>query len=68
MTGTTPLATVSTGLHPSWVAVSSGEQFVYVANTGSNTVSAYTMDDTTGSLTVQGTPLTVGAQPSAVAF
>ena len=68
LTATTPLATVSTGSHPSWATISSGEQFVYVANNGGASISTFTMDNTTGALTVVGTPVTTGPQPSAIAF
>lgn len=68
LTATTPVPAISTGLHPSSVVISSGEQFVYVANTGANTISQFTMDDTTGALAVVGTPITSGAQPTALAL
>jgi 6-phosphogluconolactonase (cycloisomerase 2 family) len=40
-------------------------QFAYVANTGDNTVSAYTVDASTGALAAIGAPAVAGASPSA---
>jgi hypothetical protein len=44
-------------------------RFAYVANNGSNDVSAFTIDATTGALTtVPGTPFVAGAGPDSVAI
>jgi 6-phosphogluconolactonase len=41
-------------------------QFSYVANAGDNTVSAYTVDATTGALAAVGTPVATGTSPHAI--
>jgi 6-phosphogluconolactonase len=41
-------------------------QFSYVANAGDNTVSAYTVDATSGALAGVGTPLATGTSPHAI--
>jgi len=47
------------------VTVSCAE-YSYVTNFSDNTVSAYTVDATTGALAVVGTPIATGASPSAI--
>ena len=42
-------------------------QFAYVANAGNNTVSAYTVDATSGALAAVGTPVKTGMSPHAIA-
>jgi 6-phosphogluconolactonase (cycloisomerase 2 family) len=42
-------------------------QFSYVANAGDNTVSAYTVDATSGALAAVGTPVATGTSPHAIA-
>ena len=41
--------------------------FVYVANIGSASISVYAFDSTTGVLSVVGAPVSTGGQPSAIA-
>jgi 6-phosphogluconolactonase len=41
-------------------------QFSYVANAGDNTVSAYTIDATSGALAAVGTPVATGTSPRAI--
>jgi 6-phosphogluconolactonase (cycloisomerase 2 family) len=41
-------------------------QFSYVANAGDNTVSAYTVDATSGALVAVGTPVATGTSPHAI--
>ena len=49
------------------VTCTTGPQFAYVANLGGNTVSAYSINPTTGALTpVTGSPFTTGIFPDAV--
>ena len=71
----TPLspATVSVGSNPVWVAAHFGNtqstvttDFVFVPNIGASSISTFSYDTTTGTLTVVGSPLTVGGQPSAI--
>ena len=69
--------TISTGLTPVWLAVRAGtstvtatggtRNFVYVANIGSASISAYAFDSITGLLGVVGTPVTTQGRPSAIA-
>lgn len=78
----TPLspASISTGLNPVSFVVRSGTtgsdignvtlnptDYVYVANYGAATLSVYTLDTSTGVLTVSAQPITTGGQPSALA-
>jgi 6-phosphogluconolactonase (cycloisomerase 2 family) len=71
-------ATLSTGLNPASVAVRIGPgtalgdggttNYVYVANKGAATISAFSYDTTMGTLTlVTGSPATTAGQPSAIA-
>jgi 6-phosphogluconolactonase len=49
------------------VAVDPHSKFVYVANSGSNSISEFTLNSTTGVLTkVSGSPVNTGAAPAAV--
>jgi 6-phosphogluconolactonase len=41
-------------------------QFSYVANAGDSTVSAYTIDATSGALAAVGTPVATGTSPHAI--
>ena len=56
----------ATGLNPASVAVDPSWKFVYVANCGSNDISAYTINVTTGALTA-GTAVVAGTNPASVA-
>ena len=68
---------ISTGLTPVWLAVRAGtstvtatggtRNFVYVANIGSASISAYAFDSITGLLGVVGTPVTTQGRPLAIA-
>jgi 6-phosphogluconolactonase len=58
----------ATGSNPSSVAVDPLDNFVYVANQGSNNISAFALNAATGALTsIAGSPFAAGTQPSAVA-
>ena len=59
-----------TTANPTSVAVAPNSNFVYVTNDINGTVSGYTFDSTSGAITgpVPGSPYTVGATPSALAF
>jgi DNA-binding beta-propeller fold protein YncE len=51
-----------------WLGVPLQAQFVYVANSGDNTVSGYTMNPVSGALTaIAGSPFKGGSYPNAVA-
>jgi len=78
----TPLSppTISTGLAPVSIAVRAGAtgtnvgntttnptDYVYVANSGAGTISAYTLATASGLLTVLGSPVPNFADPSAIA-
>ena len=55
------------GTEPSSVAVDSQSKFVYAANDGSNNISAYAINATTGALTqVAGSPFGAGDEPAGV--
>jgi 6-phosphogluconolactonase (cycloisomerase 2 family) len=52
---------------PSAVAVDPSSQFVYVANSGSNDISEYTLNAATGALTaISGSPVTTDSAPSTI--
>jgi 6-phosphogluconolactonase len=58
----------ATGSNPSSVAVDPLDNFVYVANQGSNNISAFALNAATGALTsIAGSPFVAGNQPSSVA-
>lgn len=58
---------VPAGSAPVWVATDSGTKFLYVANSGSNDVSAYVIDIAAKTLTpVPDSPFAAGLQPSSV--
>ena len=50
------------------MAVDLSGRFVYVANAGSNNVSAYRLDDNGSLIPVPGSPFPVGNEPESVAF
>jgi hypothetical protein len=57
------------GSHPFSVAVDPSGKFAYVANDGSNNVSAYTIDSTTGALTqLSNSPFPAGSSPLSMAI
>ena len=61
-----PVPFVGTGVAPVWAAVAPNNEFVYVTNFTSNTVSAFTLNTTSGVVAgVGGFP--AGAEPGAVA-
>lgn len=64
--GFTSVGTVATGTDPASVVVDPTGKFLYAANSGSNNVSMYTIDSTTGALTSIGL-VAAGASPIAVA-
>ena len=61
----------ATGTTPAGVTLTPSAAFVYVANRGSNNVSAYTLDSGTGALTAlaggTGNPFAAGTLPSGIA-
>jgi YVTN family beta-propeller protein len=54
------------GTGPDWVAVDPSGKFAYVANFGSNDVSMFTIDATSGALTSTGT-IAAGQSPTSIA-
>jgi 6-phosphogluconolactonase len=57
----------ATGTKPSSVAVDLAHNFVYVANQGSNNISAFALTVSTGALTaIAGSPFAAANQPSSV--
>jgi 6-phosphogluconolactonase len=70
-------ASISTGTTPVWLAVRAGtttvkasggtNDFIYVANIGSASMSVFAFDSTIGVLSVVGAPVSTGGQPSAIA-
>ena len=60
------LETVDAGSYPTSVMVDQSGKFVYVANMGDNTISAYTIDPTYGTLTALGTPVAAGTSPTSI--
>jgi len=66
-----PGSPFAAGVAPFWVAVDPSSHFVFVANgcgASCGTVSAYTIDNTTGALSpVPGSPFAAGTTPSSVA-
>jgi hypothetical protein len=64
--GSVPL--VQTGNEPVWAVVDPTNHFVYVTNSLDNTVSAFTLNTTTGAIrVVPGSPFPAGTAPSAAA-
>jgi 6-phosphogluconolactonase len=65
----TLLSTAATDLLPIDVAVDPSGQFVYTVNYNADTVSAYRVDASSGTLTqVAGSPFAVGTQPHSIAI
>ena len=63
----TEVARVKTGKEPVAVAQDPLNRFVYVANAGSNTVSAFSIDPQNGKLVeIEGSPYEVGEKPTAL--
>ena len=62
--GTNPAAV---SIIPSTATTLSGK-YAYVANTGSNTISVYKIDETTGALTAPQLPISTQGNPSAIAI
>jgi 6-phosphogluconolactonase len=60
------VGTVGTGLSPVAITIDPSSQFVYVANNGDNTVSAYSLTLASPYLTPIGSPIAAGSAPSAV--
>jgi 6-phosphogluconolactonase len=64
------MGTIAAGTDPVSAALDPSGRFVYVTNSGSNDVSMYTIDATTGSLTLIGTiaaelsPTSIAIHPS----
>jgi YVTN family beta-propeller protein len=53
--GLTPSGSIATGLSPTSIAIHPSGKFAYVTNSGSNSVSMYSIDSATGALTLIGT-------------
>jgi len=63
-----PVPLVQTGNEPVWAAVDPLNRFVYVTNLVDNTVSAFTLNTTTGAVgVVSGSPFPAGTAPGAAA-
>ena len=60
-----PAVQYQDGLHPSDLAVDGAGRFLYVANSGSNTVSVFQIDAASGALTTM-TPAASGLEPNAI--
>jgi DNA-binding beta-propeller fold protein YncE len=57
------------GTQPSSIAVDPTGMFTYVVNSGSDTVSVFAIDATSGALTpIGGSPFATGTQPAAIAI
>jgi 6-phosphogluconolactonase (cycloisomerase 2 family) len=57
------------GANPSAVTIDPSGQFAYVPNAGSNNVSAYAINGTTGALTAMaGSPFATGTGPDSLSF
>jgi DNA-binding beta-propeller fold protein YncE len=66
---TQPVPPIATGVQPSAMAIDSTERFALVANKGVSTLSVYTINATTGVLTVNGSPITLNVTaPKAIAI
>jgi 6-phosphogluconolactonase (cycloisomerase 2 family) len=64
-----PAGPYAMGTQPDSIQVDPSGRFAYVANQGSNNVSAFVINGTTGALTpVPGTPFAAGVGPSSVAI
>jgi len=61
-----PVPLIGTGVAPVWAAVDPNNQFVYVTNFNGNTVSAFTLNTTSGVVAGIGS-VAAGTQPGAVA-
>ena len=61
-----PVPVIGTGVAPVWAAVDPTNHFVYVTNFTSNTVSAFTLNTTSGVVAGVGS-FAAGARPGAVA-
>jgi 6-phosphogluconolactonase len=61
------VGSVATGTSPGAIAIDASDQFVYVANSADNTLSAYNLSFASPYLTpISGAPYTTGLSPSAV--
>jgi 6-phosphogluconolactonase (cycloisomerase 2 family) len=61
---TGPVLPVPTGKVPLAIAIDPNDNFVFVANSGSDSISVYSLDQSTGALKeVAGSPFTTGATP-----
>ncbi len=59
----------TTGSKPLFINIDPSGQFAYTANNGTNTVSGWTIDPTSGTLTpITGTPIAAGAAPFVVSI
>lgn len=63
-----PGSPFSTGLNPAAVAVGGEGKVLYVANFGADTISTFSIDQTTGALSPAGAPVATQDGPSAVAL
>ena len=57
---------MAAGINPVSVTVDPTGRWAYVANQGSNTVSSFTINPTTGALTAVGAPVVTGSIPASV--
>ncbi|MGB8517937.1 MAG: beta-propeller fold lactonase family protein, partial [Gallionella sp.] len=61
------IGTIATGASPEGLTVHPNGKFFYVANTGANTVTAYSINQATGALTIIGAPIAAGSSPTSIA-
>jgi 6-phosphogluconolactonase (cycloisomerase 2 family) len=67
--GLTPAGTFTTGNNPVAAAIDPGSRFLYVANSGSSTVTGYTIDSTTGAATaIASATVTTNFAPNGLAI
>jgi 6-phosphogluconolactonase (cycloisomerase 2 family) len=65
---TGPVSPIPTGIRPVAMVVDPNSSFVFVANAGSNSISVFAIDQSTGALKeVNGSPFTTGATPVSLA-
>lgn len=69
LTALSPTSTTASISTPVSMNTSPDGKFIYVVNSGNNTVSAYSIDSSTGALTqITGSPFATGDTPKSIAF
>jgi 6-phosphogluconolactonase len=61
-----PIAAYDADVSPYSLAITPNDKFIYCANSGSNTISAYSINQSTGALTALGDPIEVGVDPRSI--